>query len=150
MALPEKGGGPHFRKKSRDSGGGSPLAAAGPVGESPLATANVRLGVGPIKAVQRTSVLQHFKEGVALAWCRCGPFVFALATMGLMSGRPTRFEHNRYLGDKRSQVVYDLDDPTTPAVLIDELVESEQGATFGPDTLPEARNRNYRLYRPRR
>jgi hypothetical protein len=70
--------------------------------------------------------------------------------MGTMSGRPTRFEHNRYLGDKRTQVVYDLDDPSTPAVLIDELVESEQGATFGPDTLPEARNRNYRLYRPRR
>jgi len=24
-------------------------------------------------------------------------------------GRPTRFEHNRFVGDKRSQVVYDLD-----------------------------------------
>ena len=23
--------------------------------------------------------------------------------------RPTKFEHNRYVGDKRSQVVYDLD-----------------------------------------
>ena len=64
-----------------------------------------------------------------------------------MSGRPTRFEHNRYLGDKRNQVIYDLDDPATPKALIDELVESGKGATFGPDTLPEARNRNYRAYR---
>jgi hypothetical protein len=64
-----------------------------------------------------------------------------------MSNRPTRFEHNRFLGDKRTQVVYDLDDPATPKDLIDELVESGKGATFGPDTLPEARNRNYRLFR---
>jgi hypothetical protein len=67
-----------------------------------------------------------------------------------MSNRPTRFEHNRFLGDKRTQVVYDLDDPTTPKGRIDELVESGQGATFGPDTLAEARNRNYRLYKPSR
>lgn len=64
-----------------------------------------------------------------------------------MSNRPSRFEHNRFLGDKRTQVVYDLDDPITPADRVDELVESGQGATFGPDTLPEARNRNYRLFR---
>jgi hypothetical protein len=64
-----------------------------------------------------------------------------------MSGRPTRFEHNRYLGDKRTQVVYDLDDAATPSDAIDELVASGKGATFGPDTLPEARNRNYRLYK---
>ena len=68
-------------------------------------------------------------------------------TMKRMSGRPTRFEHNRYLGDKRTQVVYDLDDPATPKVVIDELVESGKGATFGPDTLPEARNRSYHAYR---
>jgi hypothetical protein len=64
-----------------------------------------------------------------------------------MSNRPSRFEHNRYLGDKRTQVVYDLDDAATPKHLIDELVESEMGATFGPDTLPEARNRNYKLFK---
>jgi hypothetical protein len=64
-----------------------------------------------------------------------------------MSNRPSRFEHFRYLGDKRTQVVYDLDDQTTPKDLIDELVESGQGATFGPDSLPEARNRNYRLFK---
>jgi hypothetical protein len=60
--------------------------------------------------------------------------------------RPTRFEHNRYLGDKRTQVVYDLDDASTDSAVIDELVASGNGATFGPDTLAEARNRSYRLF----
>ena len=60
--------------------------------------------------------------------------------------RPTRFEHFRYLGDKRTQVVYDLDlldDPGVSAA-VDDLMESEQFAAFGPDTLAEARNRGYR------
>jgi len=61
--------------------------------------------------------------------------------------RPVRFEEFRYLGDKRTQVVYDLDladrdDEVAAAVA--ELVESEQFAAFGPDTLAEARNRGYR------
>ena len=64
--------------------------------------------------------------------------------------RPTRFEHNRYVGDKRSQVVYDLDladsDPDVAAA-IDELLASERFAAFGPDTLSEARNRGYRPHR---
>ena len=61
-----------------------------------------------------------------------------------MVDRPIRYEHNRFLGDKRRQFVYDLDAVSDRAV-IDELVASEQVATFGPDTLPEARNRGYRL-----
>jgi hypothetical protein len=64
--------------------------------------------------------------------------------------RPTRFEHFRFLGDKRRQVVYDLDGPGLDAAEIDELVESGQGTTFGPDTLAEARNRNYRLAKSQR
>jgi hypothetical protein len=60
--------------------------------------------------------------------------------------RPIRYEHNRFLGDKRRQFVYDLDAVSERAV-IDELVASEQVATFGPDTLSEARNRGYRLRR---
>lgn len=60
--------------------------------------------------------------------------------------RPTRYEHNRILGDKRSQKCYDLDGDVDAAV-IDELVASECVATFGPDTLAEARNRGYRLAR---
>jgi hypothetical protein len=61
--------------------------------------------------------------------------------------RPSRFEHTRVLGDKRTQLVYDLDSWTDTAV-IDEIVESEVGLCFGPDTLDEARNRGYRLATP--
>ena len=57
--------------------------------------------------------------------------------------RPTRFEHNRFLGDKRTQRVHDLDGDVDQGV-IDELMQSEQYASFAPDTLAEARNRGYR------
>jgi hypothetical protein len=61
--------------------------------------------------------------------------------------RPTRFENNRYVGDKRKQVVYDIDlapsDPEVAAAL-EELLASERFAAFGPDTLAEARNRGYK------
>jgi hypothetical protein len=58
--------------------------------------------------------------------------------------RPIRFEHTRYLGDKRTQLVYDLDEWEDAAV-IDEIVAAEVGLCFGPDTLDEARNRGYTL-----
>jgi len=60
--------------------------------------------------------------------------------------RPRNFEHFRWLGDKRTLVVYDLDADDFAQPLIDELEESDQFASFGPDTLNEARNRNYRLW----
>jgi hypothetical protein len=60
--------------------------------------------------------------------------------------RPGRFEHTRFLGDKRTQLVYDLDTWTEPAI-IDDIVNTNSGLCFGPDTLPEARNRGYRLAR---
>ncbi|KRO41899.1 MAG: hypothetical protein NWQ79_04330 [Ilumatobacteraceae bacterium] len=60
--------------------------------------------------------------------------------------RPGRFEHTRFLGDKRTQLVYDLDTWTDPAI-IDDIVNTNSGLCFGPDTLPEARNRGYRLAR---
>ena len=110
--------------------------------------------------------------------------------------RPRQVAGHRYLGDKRSGVVYDLDDVrlggdvndvngvssegdvrsrgevndvrlggevrsrggvgdmnsgegSTPRSLIDELLASELYICFAPDTLPEARNRGYRLYRRR-
>ena len=56
--------------------------------------------------------------------------------------RPTRFEHHQWLGDKRTQTVHDLDH-ATDACAIDELMASEQFASFGPDLLAEARNRGY-------
>ncbi len=61
--------------------------------------------------------------------------------------RPSRFEHSRFLGDKRTQLVYDLDSWADSAV-IDEIVDAETGICFGPDTLVEARNRGYVMARP--
>lgn len=64
-------------------------------------------------------------------------------------GRPSRFESFRYLGDKRSQVVYDLDltDEAGLEPVIEELMQSEAFAAFAPDTLAEARNRGYHPHR---
>ena len=57
--------------------------------------------------------------------------------------RPVRFEPFRYLGDKRTQVVHDLDNAVDECA-IDDIVASGQGTTFGPDIVPEARNRGYK------
>ena len=67
-----------------------------------------------------------------------------------MAEHPTRFEHHRFVGDKRSQVVYDVDDPDLDQAVVDELMASEQFTCFAPDTLAEARNRGYQLYKPQR
>jgi len=61
--------------------------------------------------------------------------------------RPSRFEHTRFLGDKRTQLVYDLDEWTDPTI-IDDIAEAEVGICFAPDTLAEARNRGYTAARP--
>jgi hypothetical protein len=57
--------------------------------------------------------------------------------------RPTRFEHNQYVGDKRTRFVHDLD-ATTDDCRIGDLLASEQFQAFGPDSLAEARNRGFR------
>ena len=58
--------------------------------------------------------------------------------------RPLKFEHTRFLGDKRTQLVYDVDS-WEDAEIIDEIVAAETGLCFGPDSLAEARNRGYSL-----
>ncbi len=58
-----------------------------------------------------------------------------------------KFEHSRFIGDKRTQLVYDLDS-WDDADLINEIVEAGVALSFGPDTLPEARNRGYTLAKP--
>ncbi|MEY3482126.1 MAG: hypothetical protein RLZ40_169 [Actinomycetota bacterium] len=58
--------------------------------------------------------------------------------------RPGRFEHTRYLGDKRTQLVYDVD-AWSDSSIIDDIVATNSGICFAPDTLAEARNRGYRL-----
>lgn len=60
--------------------------------------------------------------------------------------RPTKFADHRWLGDKRTQVVYDVDNIVDPGI-IDELMTAETFASFAPDTLVEARNRSYRPYK---
>jgi hypothetical protein len=61
--------------------------------------------------------------------------------------RPIRFEHHRFVGDKRSQVVYDLDASDVDEGVIDELMQAQTYISFGPDRLAEARNRGYRLWK---
>jgi hypothetical protein len=63
--------------------------------------------------------------------------------------RPTPLEHHRYVGDKRRQVVYDLDllDDADVEAAVADIVAAESFAVFGPDTLAEARNRGYRAHR---
>jgi hypothetical protein len=62
--------------------------------------------------------------------------------------RPTRFEDSRYLGDKRHQVVYDLDvDDAEAEEKVAEVMAAETFLAFGPDTLAEARNRGYHPHR---
>ena len=52
--------------------------------------------------------------------------------------RHPRFEHSRFIGDKRTQLVYDLD-TWEDAAVIDEIADAGVGLCFGPDTLAEAR-----------
>ncbi|MCB0984804.1 MAG: hypothetical protein KDB06_09150, partial [Ilumatobacter sp.] len=61
--------------------------------------------------------------------------------------RHPRFEHSRFIGDKRTQLVYDLD-TWEDAAVIDEIADAGVGLCFGPDTLAEARNRGYTLAHP--
>ena len=61
--------------------------------------------------------------------------------------RHPKFEHSRFLGDKRTQLVYDLDTWDDDAV-INEFVGAGVALSFAPDTLAEARNRGYRLATP--
>ena len=61
--------------------------------------------------------------------------------------RPSAFAHHRFVGDKRTQQVYDLEqvnDEEALAIVLDELMASERFLCFGPDTLAEARNRGDR------
>jgi len=55
-----------------------------------------------------------------------------------------KFEHSRFIGDKRTQLVYDLDE-WDDADIINEIAQLGVGLSFGPDTLAEARNRGYTL-----
>jgi len=57
--------------------------------------------------------------------------------------RLARFEQHQYVGDKRNQIVHDID-ASEETDAIGDLVASEAYLGFAPDTLAEARNRGYR------
>lgn len=57
--------------------------------------------------------------------------------------RPTRFEHYRYLGDKRSMTLHDLD-ATGQGCDLDELLASEQFLAISPQSVAEGRNRGFK------
>ena len=62
--------------------------------------------------------------------------------------RPSGFSEYRFLGDRRTQEVYDLDEVAhedAMTVVLEELIESGAPTCFAPDSLAEARNRGYRL-----
>ena len=60
--------------------------------------------------------------------------------------RPGKFEHFRWVGDKRTQIVYDVDALADEEIL-SELLEAGTYLCFAPDSLAEARNRGYKPYR---
>ena len=57
--------------------------------------------------------------------------------------RPALFENNQWLGDKRTQVIHDLDGAGVSCA-IDDLLALEQVAALGPDCLAEPCNRSNR------
>jgi hypothetical protein len=64
-------------------------------------------------------------------------------------GRLRRFEEHRFLGTRDDMAVYDCDDDAQFAMLEqrstdDRLTRRDLIQTFGPDSLPEARNRGFR------
>lgn len=64
-------------------------------------------------------------------------------------GRLRRFPEHRFVGTRDDMVVYDCDDDRQFALLerrVEEerLLERNLLASFGPDTLAEARNRGFR------
>ena len=61
-----------------------------------------------------------------------------------------KFEHYRYVGDKRTQRFYDLDlYDSNPAVktAVDELMQAETYIAISPQTIAEARNRGYKPHK---
>ncbi len=99
------------------------------------------------RSAKVVSVFQRIRKKTRLTGSPAGRVFFAFwcrhhYTHGM--DRPKAYAEHRFIGDKRTQLVYDMDSDY-PEDVIAELVESEQVGTFGPDTLPEARNRGYRL-----
>ena len=50
--------------------------------------------------------------------------------------RPTKFEHNRWVGDKRSQVVYDVDNIDDPSIIEELMAAPRPTSASGPTASP--------------
>lgn len=64
--------------------------------------------------------------------------------------RPTALEHFQFVGDKRTQIVYDIDlagSNEEVAKAVADIVANETYACFAPDTVDEARNRGYKPHK---
>ena len=85
------------------------------------------------------SMVQTMPDTVALLASRA-------SLRDVMDHHP-KFEGFRFIGDKRTQLVYDLTTWDDDEV-INEIADEGVGLTFGPDELPEARNRGYTLATP--
>jgi hypothetical protein len=69
------------------------------------------------------------------------------ASLLIVMDHHPKFEGFRFIGDKRTQLVYDLESWDDDDV-INEIAAEGVGLGFGPDTLDEARNRGYTLATP--
>ena len=63
--------------------------------------------------------------------------------------RIARFEEHRYVATRDDMRVYDTDDDVQSKTLseriaADNLLDRKQLQSFGPDTIPEARNRGFK------
>lgn len=63
--------------------------------------------------------------------------------------RIARFEEHRYVATRDDMRVYDTDDDIqskrlSERIAVDNLLDRKLLQSFGPDTLPEARNRGFR------
>ena len=68
--------------------------------------------------------------------------------------RPTKFEDHRWIGDRRTQIAYDVDALEDESIITELLAAGRTDGlngvpytVFAPDTLAEARNRGYRPYK---
>jgi hypothetical protein len=58
--------------------------------------------------------------------------------------RLDRFKDYRFVGDRDTQIVYDLDDEQIGLSELEDSARRNRIIVFSPDALSEARNRGYR------
>ena len=82
-----------------------------------------------------------------MPWLYCGDAIQEGSV-----ARLKRFESHRYVGTRDDMIVFDTDDDSQLATLIERVASEDLFGrnllqTFAPDDLPEARNRGFRRRR---